>query len=412
MGCTQETCACGRMQTVKERRMKKKWSPRIARTKFGWSVDWWGGGKHHQRRFKSSETAVEFAQELQADRQAQEEAEKKARSIQRENVRRGDTVVELLNLQASEKAAVATAIAVLRAAGGRAEDLPAAAREFAAGHLSGASATVGEVLAAHLKDLKALGRSPRTIEQRANLCGKLAAHVGAKSRFAALTRPQIAEWISTAPSGSRSHYYTAAAALCRWGWGRGYSRDYALGGLPKPSAGAREEPEILKPRQVRALLEEARKVDAGMMRYIALGVFAGLRPCGELRGVQWEDIDFEDKKIFVRVKTARKTHRARPVPMADCLAAWLELTPESERRGPVARYSRRHYMKIQERAEVSVGHDVLRHTRCSYRLAEIRDPAIVAHENGHTLAVMQVHYANLRLKDAQVREFWGIVPKG
>ncbi len=392
--------------------MKEEWSPRIVRTKFGWSVDWWGGKKHHQRRFKSSDKAVGFAQELQDERQAREDAEKKARSIRRENVRRGDTVVELQNLQASEKAAVATAIAVLRAAGGRAEDLPAAAREFAAGHLSGASATVGEVLAAHLKDLKALGRSPRTIEQRANLCGKLAAHVGAKSRFAALTRPTIAEWISTAPSGSRSHYYTAAAALCRWGWGRGYSREYALAGLPKPPSRPRPEPEILKPAQVRALLETARALYPEMVPYIALGVFAGLRPRAELVWLKWEDIDWEERKIFVTVKTARKTHRARPVPMADCLAAWLSLTPESARQGTVAVFSRRHYMKIQAKAEVQVGHDVLRHTRASYRLAEIRDPAIVSHENGHSLAVMQVHYANLRLKDAQVREFWGIFPKG
>ena len=374
-------------------------------------MDWWGGKKHHQRRFKSSDKAVGFAQELQDERQAREDAEKKARSIRRENVRRGDTVVELQNLQASEKAAVATAIAVLRAAGGRAEDLPAAAREFAAGHLSGASATVGDVLAAHLKDLKALGRSPRTIEQRANLCGKLVEHVGAKTRFAALTRPQIAEWISTAPSGSRSHYYTAAAALCRWGWGRGYSRDYALAGLPKPPGRPRPEPEILTPAQVRTLLETARALYPEMVPYIALGVFAGLRPRAELVWLKWEDIDWEERKIFVTVKTARKTHRARPVPMADCLAAWLSLTPESARQGTVAVFSRRHYMKIQAKAGVQVGHDVLRHTRASYRLAEIRDPAIVAYENGHTLAVMQIHYANLRLKDAEVREFWGIVPK-
>ncbi len=391
--------------------MKKEWSPRIVKTKFGWSVDWWGGKKHHQRRFKSSEKAVAFAHELQDERKAREEAEKKARAIRRENVRRGDTVVELQNLQAAEKAAVATAIAVLRAAGGRAEDLPAAAREFAAGHLSGASATVGEVLAAHLKDLKALGRSHRTIEQRAWLCGMLAEHVGENARFSALTRPTIAEWISTAPSGSRSHYYTAAAALCRWGWGRGYSREYALAGLPKPPSKPRPEPEILKPAQVRALLETARALYPRMVPYIALGVFAGLRPCAELVWLNWWDIDWEDKKIFVTVKTSRKTHRARPIPMADCLAAWLALTPEGERKGPVAVFSRRHYMKIQAKAGVQVGHDVLRHTRASYRLAEIRDPAIVAYENGHTLAVMQVHYANLRLKDAEVREFWGIVPK-
>jgi len=75
-----------------------------------------------------------------------------------------------------------------------------------------------------------------------------------------------------------------------------------------------------------------------------------------------------------------------------------------------APFSRRAWRQIQKSADVHVGHDVLRHTRCSYRLALLRDPGIVAAEGGHQLAVLQRHYANLRLTNADVQAFWAIVP--
>lgn len=389
----------------KKRRLKI-WSPRIAKTPFGWSVDWWDHG-HHQRRFKVKEGAEAYAAELKAERAAAEAGERKQRAIVRANVRRGDVAVDLLNLPPADKVAVAQAIETLRAAGGTPEDLPAAAKEYADRHLSEYRATLGEVLKKHLEDMEALGRAKDTLRERRWRCGKLVDALGADKRISTIGRTEIAEWVASAPAGSRRNHYAAAAAFFKWAWLRGYMAEYPMAALPKPALQKNGEASILTPDQVRKLLETALQESPSLTSYIALGVFAGLRPLSELVWVKWEDIDFAEKKIFV---VSRKTGRARPVPISDNLAAWLALTPKEKRTGLAAPFSRRAWRQIQKSAEVHVGHDVLRHTRCSYRLALLRDPGIVAAEGGHQLAVLQRHYANLRIKEEECAEFWGIMP--
>jgi len=56
--------------------------------------------------------------------------------------------------------------------------------------------------------------------------------------------------------------------------------------------------------------------------------------------------------------------------------------------------------------------DVLRHTYASFRLAMLRDPARVADEMGHDVAVLKRHYANRRIPPADVKRFWAIRPQG
>ena len=389
----------------KKRRLKT-WAPRIAQTPHGWSVDWWDHG-HHQRRFKVKEGAEDFAAELKAERAALEEGERIQRAIVRANVRRGDVTVDLLNLPPADKVAVAQALEMLRAAGGTPEDLPAAAKEYADRHLSEYRAKVGEVLEKHLEDMVALGRAKDTLRERRWRCGNLVETLGADRRISTIGRTEIAEWVASAPAGSRRNHYAAAAAFFKWAWLRGYMAEYPMAALPKPPLRKTGEATILTPEQVRKLLDTALRESPSLTSYIALGVFAGLRPLSELVWVKWEDIDFPEKKIFV---ISRKTGRARPVPISDNLAAWLSLTPKEKRTGLAAPFSRRAWRQIQKSAEVHVGHDVLRHTRCSYRLALLRDPGIVAAEGGHQLAVLQRHYANLRLTNADVQAFWAIVP--
>lgn len=362
-----------------------------------------------QRRFRTREEAEAHADELVAERAAQEAQERLQRDIVRANMRRGDVVVDLLRLAPEDKVAVAVALDALRAAGGSAADLPAAAREYVDAHLTGSLATVEEVVQKHLADLAALGRSAETIRQRRRYCDLLAERVGRTRRATTLSRAEIAEWIADASPTTRVGRYVAAAALLRWAWQRGYTREYALAGLPKPQTPRKGEVAILRPEQVRKLMAVAWREEPQTVNYFALGVFAGLRPQSELVWVRWEDVDFEDGKIFV---VSRKTHQARPVPISDNLRRWLELTPQERRVGLVAPLHRRALWRVMRRAGVAVGHDVLRHTRCSYRLAEVRDPGIVAAEGGHTPAILRRHYANLRIKAADVAEFWGIVPEG
>ena len=383
------------------------WTPRISSTPHGWSVDWWEQGRHHQRRFKRKTDADAYGKELQAERSAREAGEKKQRAIIRANVRRGDVVVDLLNLPPAEKLAVAEALEALRAEGGNALDLPAAAREYVARHLAESKATIGEALQKHLDDLRSLGRSAATIRQRKALCEGLCKAVGENKRLGTVGRPEIAEWVASAKPGSRRAYYTAAAAFLRWSWQRGYCQDYPLAALPKPPPRKLGEPNILTPCQVRTILDTALENAPALVPWLAIALFGGLRPESELAHLQWKDIAIDEKRIYV---LSRKTLRARPVPISSNLAAWLAMTPPANRIGRAAPFSRRAWRRIQDKAKVEVGHDVLRHTRVSYRLAMVKDPGIVAAEGGHTLSILQRHYANLRIKEEEMREFWSIVP--
>jgi integrase len=172
--------------------------------------------------------------------------------------------------------------------------------------------------------------------------------------------------------------------------------------------------------------------------YLAIGLFAGVRPMNELRGIEWErDIDWQDNRIIVK-RASSKTNRSRSVPMSENLRAWLEAVPKAKRKGRIF-YSRRlldwitgrepkqdrrikrpgalaaTYKKKGRKPRKRLpplpwGQDIMRHTRTTYRLGETKNAALVAEEGGHTQAIMELHYVNRTIPQADVKKFWGIMP--
>ncbi len=138
-----------------------------------------------------------------------------------------------------------------------------------------------------------------------------------------------------------------------------------------------------------------------MVLYFAVGLFAGLRPSRELAGLEWSEIDLPGRRIYVPYGRA-KTGRARIVPISPNLASWMERTPKKERTGKVSRFTRAAFRGWCT--------NLMRHTRVSYRMAQTRNPVLVAAEGGHTQEVMHRHYANLRIPPAHVTAFWRIWP--
>lgn len=114
-------------------------------------------------------------------------------------------------------------------------------------------------------------------------------------------------------------------------------------------------------------------------------------------------MDLADRRIYVPYGRA-KTGRARIVPISNNLASWLERVPKREREGRVA------FLRVVDAWGGGWCTNLMRHTRVSYRLAQCRNAVLVASEGGHTQDVMHRHYANLRLKAADVKAFWRIGP--
>lgn len=143
-----------------------------------------------------------------------------------------------------------------------------------------------------------------------------------------------------------------------------------------------------------------------MVPYYALALFAGIRPTGELQRLDWKNIDFTRKEIYIAPEVS-KTHDERFVPMSDNLVAWLE--PHRQKSGPVF-YSRRKFRQMQTKAEIRYEADCFRHSFGSYHLVQHENRHATADAMGHrSLGMIFKHYRRaVRKEDAAA--FWQIMP--
>lgn len=143
--------------------------------------------------------------------------------------------------------------------------------------------------------------------------------------------------------------------------------------------------------------------------------------------LRWEDFDWKEKEICVRVEVS-KTEKSRRIPIHDNTWHWLKPWRESDARGPVVprgnvrgsidlyRNKFRHQLH-----ELSLTHDeislnllqpwnnALRHSYGSYRMAKIRDIHRLASEMGDSPAMIDRHYHNPRPK-SQAEAWFAIEP--
>jgi integrase len=84
----------------------------------------------------------------------------------------------------------------------------------------------------------------------------------------------------------------------------------------------RKEVEVITPTNVARMLENALQDDLGLVPFLALGFFTGIRP-EEIRLMHWGDIDIPSKGITIRPEVS-KTHKRRFPVLSDNAVAWLE----------------------------------------------------------------------------------------
>ncbi|MFZ5481174.1 MAG: tyrosine-type recombinase/integrase [Myxococcota bacterium] len=219
----------------------------------------------------------------------------------------------------------------------------------------------------------------------------------------------------------------------------------------------RHAPRIKKPRlveqeygwlrtteEIRKLLVAAQDEDAGVMELYAAAVYTGMR-AGELLGLRWEDVNFDEKVRLITVKRSydkpTKTGSIRHVPILDpllpVLRAWklrcgshdlVFPNPSGTMRQPSARVLQETFQaclvraKLVEAVEPVKGrrresaitfHD-LRHTFASHWVMAGKDIFKLQKILGHKSVQMTQRYAHLA-PDA-FSEDWGAlkdaVPKG
>ncbi|MCH7225118.1 tyrosine-type recombinase/integrase [Haloferula sp. A504] len=157
----------------------------------------------------------------------------------------------------------------------------------------------------------------------------------------------------------------------------------------------KKEPAIFSVEKAQEVLG---KVRDDCVPYVAIGLFAGLRPfelaCpGETRSLRWEDIDFEKGYIKVRAEVDGKNRIARWVKMSANLMEWL--LPYRKLEGKVA-MTRAAVIVSKDLRDKGVIKDwpcdVMRHSFCSYLLAKEQNIGLVAEQAGNSPEMIRKHY--------------------
>ena len=105
-----------------------------------------------------------------------------------------------------------------------------------------------------------------------------------------------------------------------------------------------------------------------------------------------------------------KTHRPRSVSIQPVLDAWLRPLYcrngyISSRKDPLLRVA-----KVLKREGIVWQNDWLRHSYCSYRLAQTGDPIQTAEEDGHSVEILVRRYLKL-VNRAQAEAYFALSPE-
>ena len=168
-----------------------------------------------------------------------------------------------------------------------------------------------------------------------------------------------------------------------------------------------DEVEIFTVAEALKLLEHANEF--GLLPYIAIGLFAGVRS-EELHRLNWSAVKLSERAIVIGSEVAKKRSR-RAVTISDTLASWI--APYIKPSGSVTpRNARWILKKLAAKAKVKWKSNGLRHSFGSYHYAMYHDTASTAAEMGHhDPTIVHDHYKAVVLK-SDAERYWNLRPAG
>jgi integrase len=240
--------------------------------------------------------------------------------------------------------------------------------------------------------------------------------------IAALKGPKIRAWIQglKVANRSRNNFRLAIQTLLSFAKAQQYlPRDWnEMESVPLWKL-KEEEVEIFTPGDLISLLSLS---DTRLLPFLVIGAFGGLRSA-EIARLDWAKINLQSGYITVDASIA-KTNSRRLVPITPNLKEWL--IKHRRARGPVVEIANvpNAIQKLvnatrpprgSEEAEekeptIPWRHNALRHSFCSYRLAEVKSAAQVALEAGNSPQMIFKHYRELVMEE-QAKEWFSITPE-
>ncbi len=268
---------------------------------------------------------------------------------------------------------------------------------------------VAEIVQQLLKDVTAAGRRQRTIDDLKARLGQFANTFGTR-QLSAIALPELQEWLNDPELSPRTkiNYAVKLSQLFNFAIGRGWVDVNLAEKLSRP-APEDKEPGIFTVKQTATLLGAA--PEFGLLPYVAMGLFAGLRPT-EAQRLDWSAVKLTERAIIVGAEIAKKRMR-RVVEISDTLAAWL--AAYAKERGPVVDsvHFRERLEALQRKAKILPWpKNGLRHSFGSYHLAMHGDQVRTAAQMGHKDSnILHAHYKAL-VTQTEAKHFWALRPEG
>jgi len=255
---------------------------------------------------------------------------------------------------------------------------------------------------------------PATVQSYKNMTGNFVKDM--RDRYTnEITLLVLKEWLAKRKftRSTRAAYLRHIGAFLSYCVEHGYTAENpARSKQLKPAREDRHLVTYLTANDTRTLLATATAFYADMVPYLAISLFAGLRPVeihGEHSGhgpLDWRDIDLTKGKIVVRPEQD-KIRRGRNVSVSDNLRAWL--MPYRRDSGPVF-YQRGQLHSLVKKSEVKYSKDVLRHSFATWHCALHQHEGKTACELGDTLDTVRKHYVNSMVDKDDAASYWSIVP--
>jgi len=173
---------------------------------------------------------------------------------------------------------------------------------------------------------------------------------------------------------------------------------------------ARMDIAIYSPDEVEKVLRLCEEKYPSMLGYYCLCVFAGLRP-SEAERVEWKDLNFEGKEIYVTYKS-KTGFRRFVLKDTDTIWVWLNHIKAIRPNEPLNPTSNHEGLQKKFRKDLGLvwPQDVLRHSFGTYYYNLTHDLNQVSHDMGNSNAVCKSHYVR-EVKKEWTGKFWGLRPK-
>lgn len=186
---------------------------------------------------------------------------------------------------------------------------------------------------------------------------------------------------------------------------QGWCADNPVRGVPIPALRERVI-EALPLPQIKTLLQTAQqKKHRDCLAPLALMLYAGVRP-DEVPRLQWEDIDWEDKVLYLHARHS-KTGGGRHIPLSPVLLNLLRPQRKEGSFCPPAWRKRWQYLRQAAGFDNWVP-DVLRHSFASYHAKHFQDLPKLQLAMGHRdCQLLLTRYINLRgISKSDALQFW------